>query len=128
MPPAWKILIFAGILPTLLYVNHSSSVFLRVFFFIVSLYCYQNSAGKVIQRTPYFHSHLYLPTMTKCVRQSSVRRFSVCCLNIAKLLYSLTVLKYLDNDDFISSITSLKYKQYITIIIAKQYSYTKSRS
>ena len=36
----------------------------------------------------------------------------------AKLLYSLTVLKYLDNDDLISSKTSLKYKQYIPIIIA----------
>ena len=69
--------------------------------------------------------------MTKGVRQSSVRRFSVCYLNcylhIAKLLYSLTVLKYLDNDDLISSNTSLKYKQYIPIIIAKQYTVIQSQ-
>ena len=44
-----------------------------------------------------------------------------CCLHIAKLLYSLTVLKYLDYDDLISSKTSLKYKQYIPIIIAIRY-------
>ena len=82
-------------------------------------------------KTPYFHSHLYLRTMTKGVRQSSVRRFSVCylncCLHIAKLLYSLTVLKYLDNDDLISSKTSLNYKQYIPIIIAKQYMVIQSQ-
>ena len=69
--------------------------------------------------------------MTKGVRQSSVRRFSVyylnCCLHIAKLLYSLTVLKYLDNDDLNSSKTSLKYKQYIPIIIAKQYMVIQSQ-
>ena len=44
-----------------------------------------------------------------------------CCLHIAKLLYSPTVLKYLDNDDLISRKTSLKHKQYTPIIIAKQY-------
>ena len=69
--------------------------------------------------------------MTKGVRQSSVRRFSVCylncCLHIAKLLYSLTVQKYLDNDDLISSKTSLKYRQYIPIIIAKQYMVIQSQ-
>ena len=69
--------------------------------------------------------------MTKGVRQSSVRLFSVCylnyCLHIVKLLYSLTVLKYLDNDDLISSKTSLKYKQYILIIIAKQYMVLQSQ-
>ena len=100
-------------------------------FFIVSLYGYQNSAGKVIQRTPYFHSYLYLRTMTKGVRQSSVIRFSVCylncCLHIAKLLFTLTVLKYLDNDYLFSSKTSLKYKQYISIIIANQYMVIQSR-
>ena len=61
--------------------------------------------------------------MTKCVGQRSVRRFSVCflncCLHIAKLLYSLRVLKYLD--------TALKYKQYIPIIIAKQYMVLQSQ-
>ena len=46
------------------------------------------------------------------------------CLHIAKLLHSLTVLKYLDNNDLISSKTSFKYKQYIPIIIAKQHGYT----
>ena len=55
-------------------------------FVIVSLYCYQISAGKVIQRSPYFHSHLYLPTITTGVRQSSVRRFLVCML--LKLLFA----------------------------------------
>ena len=71
--------------------------------------------------------------MTKGVRQSSIRRFLVCyincCLHIAKLLYALTVLKYLDNDDLISSSskTSLKYKQYIPIIIAKQYMVIQSQ-
>ena len=74
---------------------------------------------------------MYLRTMTKGVRQSSVRRFSVCylncCLRIAKLLHSLTVLKYLDNDDMISSKTLLKYKQYIPIIIAKQYMVKQSQ-
>ena len=69
--------------------------------------------------------------MTKGVSQSSVRRFSACylncCLHISKLLYSLTVLKYLDNDDLISSKTSLKYKQYIPIIIAKQYMVIQSQ-
>ena len=71
--------------------------------------------------------------MTKGVRQSSIRRLLVCylncCLHIAKLLHSLTVLKYLDNDDLISSSskTSLKYKQYITIIIAKQYMVIQSQ-
>ena len=69
--------------------------------------------------------------MTKGVRQSSVRKFLVCylnfCLYIAKLLYSLTVLKYLDNDDLISSKTSLNYKQYIPIIIAKQYTVIQSQ-
>ena len=40
---------------------------------------------------------------------------------MAKLLYSLTVLKYLDNDDLISSKTSLKYKQYLPITIIKHY-------
>ena len=65
--------------------------------------------------------------MTTGVRQSSVRRFSVRLLlklllaYTANLLYSLTLLKYLDNEDLISSKTSLKYKQYIPIIIAKQY-------
>ena len=44
-----------------------------------------------------------------------------CCLHIAKLLYSLRVLKYLDNNDLISCKTSLKHKQYIPINIAKQY-------
>ena len=101
------------------------------FFFIVTLHCYKNLAGKIIQRTPYFHSHMYLQTMTKGIRQSSVRRVSVCylncCLHIAKLLYSLTVLKYLDNDDLISSKTSLKYKQYIPLIIAKQYMVIQSQ-
>ena len=69
--------------------------------------------------------------MAKGVRQSAVRRFSVCdlncCLHNAKLLYSLTVVKYLDNDDLISSKTSLKYKQYIPIIIAKQYMVIQSQ-
>ena len=69
--------------------------------------------------------------MTKGVRQSSVRIFSLCylncCLHIAKLLYSLTVLKYLVTDDLISSKTSLKYKQYIPIIIAKQYMVIQSQ-
>ena len=46
---------------------------------------------------------------------------------MAKLLYSLTVLKYLDNDDLITSKTSLKYKQYIPIIIAKQYMVIQSQ-
>ena len=50
-----------------------------------------------------------------------------CCLHIAKLLYSLTVLKYLDNEDLISSKPSLKYKQYIPIIIAKQYMVIQSQ-
>ena len=74
--------------------------------------------------------------MTTGVRQSSVRRFLVCmllkllfayCLHIAKLLYSLIVLKYLDNEDLISSKTSLKYKQYIPTIIAKQYMVIQSQ-
>ena len=43
------------------------------------------------------------------------------------MLHSLTVLKYLDNDDLISSKTSLKYKQYIPIIIAKQYMVIQSQ-
>ena len=54
------------------------SVFLGALFFIVSLYCYHYSAGRVIQRSPYFHSHLYLSTITTGVMQSSVRRFLVC--------------------------------------------------
>ena len=53
--------------------------------------------------------------------------YLICCLHIAKLLYSLTVLKYLDNDDLISSKTSFKYKQYIPIIIAKQYMVIQSQ-
>ena len=69
--------------------------------------------------------------MIKGVRQTSVRRVSVCylncCLHIAKLLYSLTVLKYFDNDDLISSKTSLKYRQNIPIIIAKQYMVIQSQ-
>ena len=43
------------------------------------------------------------------------------------LLYFLTVLKYFDNADLISSKTSLKYKQYIPIIIAKQHMVIQSR-
>ena len=69
--------------------------------------------------------------MTKGVKQSSVRRFSVCylncCLHIVKLLYSLIVLKYLNNDDLTSSKTSLKYKRYIPIIIAEQYMVIQSQ-
>ena len=50
-----------------------------------------------------------------------------CCLHIAKLLYSLAVLKYLDNDNLISSKTLLKHKQYIPIIITKQYMVIQSQ-
>ena len=50
-----------------------------------------------------------------------------CCLHIAKLLYSLTVLNYLDTEDLISSKTSLKYKQYIPTIISKQYMVIQSK-
>ena len=50
-----------------------------------------------------------------------------CCLHIPKLLYSLTILKYLDNDDLISSKTSLKYKQYIPILICEQYMVIQSQ-
>ena len=87
----------------------------------------------VIQRTPYFYSYMYLRTMPKGVGQRSVRRFSVCMIikllsRIAKLLYSLIILKYLDNDALISSETSLTYKKYIPIIIAKQYGNTKPRN
>ena len=37
--------------------------------------------------------------------------YDYCCLHITKLLHSVTVLKYLDNNDLISSKTSLKNKQ-----------------
>ena len=87
----------------------------------------------VIKSTPYFHSHLSLRTMPKGVGQSSVRRFLVCMIlkllfAYAKLLYSLIILKYLDNDALISSKTSLTYKKYIPLIIAKQYGNTKLRN
>ena len=50
-----------------------------------------------------------------------------CCLHMSKLLYSLTVLKYFDSDDLISCKTSLKYKQDIPTIIAKQYMVIQSQ-
>ena len=57
---------------------------------------YESGALPIALRCPAY-SHVYLRTMTKGVGQGSVRKVSVCylncCLHIAKLLYSLTVLK-----------------------------------
>ena len=63
----------------------------------------------------------------KMLGLQKVIHFIICKAFCHQSFYSLIVLKYLDNDDLIRSKTSLKYKQYKPIIVAKYYMVIQSQ-